>query len=125
MSNTPLIGITMGDPAGIGPEIIAKALADKAIYDFCRPVVLGDPAVLSSALPMVSQDMALNIIVNPSEAESAPGRIDLVAVSDLKSERVRPGKPTKAGGKAMVEYIFRAVEMIQMGELEAMVTCPI
>ncbi len=115
----------MGDPAGIGPEIIVKALADKGIYDLCRPVVLGDPAALSSILPAVSREMTLNIIENSSEASAVRGKIDLVAVSTLKGEAVRSGKPTVAGGKAMVEYIFRAVEMIRKGELRAMVTCPI
>jgi len=125
VSNTPLIGITMGDPAGIGPEIIVKALADKGIYDLCCPVVLGDPTVLSSLLPAASREMALNIIQNPSEARSVRGKIDLVAVSALKGEAVQPGEPTVAGGKAMVEYIFSAVEMIRKGALGAMVTCPI
>ena len=123
MSDSPLIGITMGDPAGIGPEIIVKALADQKIYSLCRPIVLGDPAVLSSNLPM-AEKMSFNIIGNPSEAKSVPGTIDLVAVSNLERD-VQPGSPTVEGGKAMVEYIFKAVEMIQKEELEAMVTCPI
>lgn len=113
----------MGDPAGVGPEIIVKALADKGIYSICRPVVLGDPTVLASNLSM-AEEKSLNIIESPSEAKATLGDIDLVAVSNLKTE-VQPGKPTVEGGKAMVEYIFRAVEMIQKGELEAMVTCPI
>ncbi|MBW2216930.1 MAG: 4-hydroxythreonine-4-phosphate dehydrogenase PdxA [Deltaproteobacteria bacterium] len=113
----------MGDPAGIGPEIIVKALADEKIYSLCRPVVLGDPAVLSSTLPM-ARGMALNIIENSSEAKSVPGTIDLVAVSNLERE-VQPGSPIVEGGKAMVEYIFKAVEMIKKGELNAMATCPI
>jgi len=125
MSNIPLIGITMGDPAGIGPEIIVKALADKEIYAFCQPLVLGDPEVLSSTLPMAAQEMSLNTLTTPSEARAVPGEIDLVAVSNLKSDTIRPGKPTVEGGKAMVKYIFRAVEMIQKGKLGAMVTCPI
>ncbi len=124
MSDSPLICITMGDPAGVGPEIIVKALADKGIYSMCRPVVLGDPAVLASNLHM-AEEMSLNIIENPSEAKAVPGNIDLVSVSNLKDADIRPGKPTVDGGKAMVEYIFRGVEMIQEGELEAMVTCPI
>jgi len=126
VSDIPLIGITMGDPAGIGPEIIVKALADdKSIYGLCRPVVLGDPAILSSAILMADQEIELNIIASPSEAKAVPGNIDLVAVSNLKRDTIQPGKPTVEGGKAMVEYVIKAVEMIQRGELEAMVTCPI
>lgn len=125
MSEKPLIGITMGDPAGIGPEIIVKALAEKGIHEVCRPVVLGDLAVLSSTIPLISREMGLNIISDPSEAQAVPGMIDLLAASDLKGDDVRPGRPTVAGGKAMVEYILRAVEMIRKGSLQAMVTCPI
>jgi len=120
---TPLIGITMGDPAGIGPEIIVKALNNDNIYSRCRPLVIGDPTVLSSTLSMV-KGMSLNIINNPSEAKSTAGTIDLLAISTLGNE-IRPGSPTVEGGKAMVGYIFRAVEMIRQGRLDAMVTCPI
>ena len=125
MPNLPSIGITMGDPAGVGPEILVKALADRAIYDFCRPVALGHPQVLSSAMSRVSQELSLNIVSNPSGAMSIPGKIDLMTICELKAETVLPGKPTVEGGKAMVEYIIRAVEMTRRGELGAMVTCPI
>ena len=115
----------MGDPAGVGPEIIIKALADGDVYGLCRPVVLGDPGILSSAVLRSSCDMPLNIISTPSEAKAIPGKMDLLALSGLKSETIHPGKPTVEGGKAMVEYIVRAVGMCRAGELGAMVTCPI
>jgi 4-hydroxythreonine-4-phosphate dehydrogenase len=67
----------------------------------------------------------LNIIDDPSDAGSTPRKIDLIAVSRLKAETIQPGRPTVEGGKAMVEYIFKAVGMIQKGKLAAMVTCPI
>jgi 4-hydroxythreonine-4-phosphate dehydrogenase len=72
----------------------------------------------------MAEKMSFNIIGDPSEAKSVPGTIDLVAVSNLERD-VQPGSPTVEGGKAMVKYIFKAVEMIQKEELEAMVTCPI
>ncbi len=125
MSEIPLIGITMGDPSGIGPEIIVKALADEGINNLCRPLVLGDRDVLSSTLSSLGSKMSLNIIKTPFEAMAVPGVINLVAVSNLKINSIHPGKPVMAGGKAMVEYIFRAVEMIQNREIKAMVTCPI
>ena len=125
LSELPLIGITMGDPAGIGPEVIVKALADNSIYGLCRPVVLGDPEILSSAISKYRQKLSPNIISSPLEARAIPGTIDLLAVSRLKRELVIPGKPTVEGGKAMVDYIIQAVKMTQKGELAAMVTCPI
>ena len=125
LSDLPLIGITMGDPAGIGPEIIVKALADRNIYGLCRPVVLGDPEILSSAILNCRIKVSLNIISNASEAKSIIGTIDLLAMSRLKGETVIPGKPAVEGGRAMVDYVIRAVDMTRKGELEAMVTCPI
>ncbi len=121
----PIIGITMGDPAGIGPEIILKALADKSIYGFCRPVVFGDPEILSSIILSYCKEISINIISSPVEAKAIPGKIDLITVSRLKRDTILPGKPTVEGGKAMVDYIIRAIGMTQKGQLEAMVTCPI
>ncbi len=125
MTYKPLIGITMGDPAGVGPEIIVKALAENDIYSVCRPVVLGDPGVLSMMLSAAAPQTALAVIEDMSEARSIPGKIDVLPVSRLDPDSITPGKPTVEGGRAMVEYILKAVEMIQNGDLSAMVTCPI
>ncbi|MCP4682905.1 MAG: 4-hydroxythreonine-4-phosphate dehydrogenase PdxA [Desulfobacterales bacterium] len=125
MSELPLIGITMGDPAGIGPEIIVKALADRDIYDICRPVVLGDASVLSSTILKAPHELLLNRITGLSGIEAVPGKIDFLPVSTLKADAVQPGRPTIEGGRAMVAYIFMAVEMCLKGELGAMVTSPI
>ncbi|MDY6880888.1 MAG: 4-hydroxythreonine-4-phosphate dehydrogenase PdxA [Thermodesulfobacteriota bacterium] len=124
-SNSPIIGITMGDPAGIGPEIIVKALADPSVYECSRPVVLGDSEVLSSIVLKLSDRTALNAVAHAAEAEAIPGRINLLEISRLKSGSILPGKPTVDGGKAMVAYITRGVNLTLKGELDALVTCPI
>jgi len=121
----PLIGITMGDPAGIGPEIILKALADPDVYALCRPVVLGDRETLMSNLAEESVGVRLEIVSTPTDARGQCGVIDLMALSNLERGSVQPGKPTLHGGKAMVDYILEAVELARRGEIEAMVTCPI
>jgi len=119
----------MGDPAGIGPEIIAMAMADRAMYELCRPVVLGDPGILSAAMSDLGAGMAhavtLNVIQRPGDAKGLTGEIDLIGVSELKDSAIQPGWPTVAGGRAMVDYIFRAAEMALRGDIAAMVTCPI
>jgi len=119
----------MGDPAGIGPEIIALALADEAVYECCRPVVMGDPGILSAAMDDLRARMGyrltLNVIERPGDERSLPGWMDLIAVSELKDSAIQPGWPTVAGGRAMADYIFRAVEMALRGDIAAMVTCPI
>lgn len=124
MSDLPVVGITMGDPAGVGPEIIIKALSDSDIFKICRPLVLGDPAALSMNIEE-STKLAINEVSDPSDIEGKLGQIDLLVISRLHSNLLQPGKPTVEGGKAMVDYIMRAVEMARLGELSAMVTCPI
>jgi 4-hydroxythreonine-4-phosphate dehydrogenase len=114
----------MGDPSGIGPEIILKALSDSEVYDFCRPIVLGDPGALSVDFKGLKKK-SLNEISRLSEAKGSPEEIDLIPVSRLNNESIIPGNPTVEGGTAMVNYIVRAVEMVRHGDLEAMVTCPI
>ena len=133
MKPLPHIGITMGDPAGIGPEIIAMALTDPMLYESCRPLVLGDSAVLSAAISRMGQNaprplssaVSINRISAPAHALGKPGVIDLISLSDLGSEAIEPGKPVVAGGKAMVDYILRAVDMAGRDEIQGMVTGPI
>ncbi len=121
----PLIGITMGDPAGIGPEIIVKTLTDSQIYDRSRPIVLGDYAVLSEALERAASQQRIRVVEGLSGAGENPREIDLVVVSHLQKGSIAPGHPTAEGGKAMVRAVFQAVEMAQKREIQAMVTCPI
>jgi len=125
MSFLPLIGVTMGDPAGIGPEIAVKALGDGEIYEICRPVLLGDRAVISSTVSALKARLKISPVLMPSRAAGILGTIDIMEISDLRNDHIVPGRPTVKGGRAMAEYIIRAVELIRKGELDAMVTCPI
>ena len=121
----------MGDPAGVGPEIIVMALTDPKLYESCRPVVLGDVAILSGTISRLAEkelmagEITINPISTPPEANGNAGVIDLIPLSDLGSEAIDPGRPVVAGGKAMVNYILRAVEMAVQSEIQGMVTGPI
>ncbi len=125
MTQRPVIGITMGDPAGIGPEIIVKALTGGDLHRCCRPMVIGDPGVLAAAISALSGDLSLRIVPGPEAVRNDPGVIHVMALSRLEQEWFRPGTPTVEGGKAMVRYIIRAVEMCMAGSIAAMVTCPV
>ncbi len=131
MKRLPYIGITMGDPAGVGPEIIVMALTDPKLHQWCHPVVLGDGAVLSDTISrlgkmgLMAGDIAINFVSTPSDAVGKPGVMDLMAVSNLASQAIQPGRPVVAGGKAMVDYILRAVDMAVHNEIQGMVTAPI
>jgi 4-hydroxythreonine-4-phosphate dehydrogenase len=123
MAELPRIAITMGDPAGIGPEIIVKALPRKDISQACRPIVLGDAGILGMASERIGRRF-FHEMENPGDISGEPETIDVLPLSDLKVS-VTPGKPTRDGGKAMVDYVLKAVELATSGQVAAMVTCPI
>jgi 4-hydroxythreonine-4-phosphate dehydrogenase len=124
MPELPRIAITMGDPAGIGPEIIAKAFLMPDIYEVCKPLVLGDIGCLEMASEGVGS-LSFQRISLTSEITARQGLIDVMPISELRADSRLPGQPTKAGGKAMVDYILKAVELCEGRNVAAMVTCPI
>jgi 4-hydroxythreonine-4-phosphate dehydrogenase len=122
MADLPRIAITMGDPAGIGPEIVIKALPGEDISQVCRPFVLGDVGVLRAASKTFGP-RSFHMMQHPVDVSERPETIDVLSLSDLKGS-VCPGRPTKDGGTAMVDYILRAVELATSGQVSAMVTGP-
>lgn len=122
MDNKPVIGITMGDPSGVGPEIITKLLFQDDIFKICKPVIIGDPKVLSS---YAGSSIRINEISSTKEIKGIPKNIDVIKISALDKKDFCPGKPTVAGGEAMVKYILTATDMALKGEISAMVTCPL
>ncbi|MGE5838564.1 MAG: PdxA family dehydrogenase, partial [Deltaproteobacteria bacterium] len=114
----------MGDPSGIGPEIIVKALSDQKIHDLCRPVVFGDRGALDLYTGK-RRVRSVREIAHPSEAQGNPRCIDLISVCRLDAGTLTPGTPNTEGGTAMVDCIVSAVELTKTKELSALVTCPI
>ncbi len=121
----PVIGITLGDPVGIGPEIVVSALEDPNIYSLCKPLVLGDTTIVTQALALKKSRLALIKLNQPEDGAYTHGTIDHLALSDLSGEPVLPGRPTVKTGQAMLDYITTAVDLSLEGRLAAMVTCPI
>ena len=118
----PIIGITMGDPVGIGPEIILFALDKAAVYDVCRPVVFGDLKILQKAKQTIGSALDLEAVQDPESGRYTHGIVDVLPVSGLDSERTVWGSPTVETGSAMVEYITTAVDMAVCGRIGAVVT---
>jgi 4-hydroxythreonine-4-phosphate dehydrogenase len=123
----PRIGITMGDPTGIGPEIVVKALSMKEPFQVCRPFVFGDPGVVSKTIEMLglTTTTTLEVFENIPEEGYMPQRIFLAPFSQLKADSLCFGKPDRACGEAMAEYVVEAVKSIRIGDLDAITTCPI
>lgn len=122
----PPIGITLGDPAGIGPEIVVKMLAaEQAFRTRCVPVVLGDARVLEQTAADLRLPVKIHTIMHPDEAQAAAGVIDLIDLHNADPAAFKPGRVSALAGKASAEYIERATAMALQGDLAAIVTGPI
>lgn len=126
MSVRPIIAITMGDPCGVGAEIIVKALsATKPFPDFL-PVVIGDKNTLSRALKLCGSVLIIKEITEVEEVTLLPpGTIALLSVSALENDDIKYGRPTVAAGDAAYHYICKAAELALVKRISAMVTAPI
>lgn len=123
MTRKPVIGITMGDPAGVGPEIVVRALAGRKVRSLCRPVVFGDPSLLSRAATLVGSSLTFHSVSRAGE-DSPRGTIPVVPVGPLRSP-LRPGRPAAAGGRISVAAVEKATAAALGGEVDAIVTAPI
>jgi len=121
---TPVVGITMGDAAGIGPEIIVKALGVKAVYEWCRPVVIGDARRLRKAAQIVGARTSIHTVPDPANAGERFGEIDCIDIA-LVPEDLPFGKLSAAAGNAAYHFIARAVELATSGKIAAICTAPL
>ncbi len=123
--NKPIIGITMGDAAGIGPEIIAKCILDHEVYDVCRPVVLGDGGIMARVLEWMETPTVLQTVTGPEESRYRPGTIDLLDMENLDVTKITPGILSEEAGGAAVEYVKKAVDLALAGRINATVSAPL
>ncbi len=135
MSNLPILGITMGDPFGNGPEISVKALADRALYDRCRPLIIGDIAPMEYAVKVAKTvsglDMKIREIASVQDARYEYGVIDVLPCGVVKAEDI-PGDPadpkpfklgaTPLGGEAAFQYVVKVIKLAMAGEVDATIT---
>src|SRR5689334_3585329 len=106
----PIIGITMGDPAGIGPEIIVKALAAREVYDMCRPLVIGDTRRLRTAANLASASVKVAALREPEDAAFRLGTIDCLDLA-VVPEDLPFGRLSGVAGDAAYRFIERAVAL--------------
>ena len=135
MMNLPILGISMGDPFGNGPEITIKALADKRIYERCRPLVVGDAASMEYAAKVAEKVSGICLKIRPiqsvAEAQFRYGVIDvydlgLIKQSDIPGDPASP-KPfglgvTELGGEAAFQYVVKVIELAMADEIDATIT---
>ena len=124
-NDRPILAITMGDPAGIGPEIAVRALADIETYHICRPLLVGDTSVMEAILDGMGSSQRLQIIADVSEPSFEPGQIDLLDLDNVDMSQLKKAQVSAMAGQAAYEYIIRATDMAMAGDVDAIVTCPI
>lgn len=124
-SNKPVIGIPLGDPAGIGPEIVVKALTKESIYKFIKPVVIGSRDAVDKALKICGLDSRVNDIKDVSEGFYNKNTVNLIDFENVDVSGVVAGKVQAMGGEAAYSYIKHSVELAQKGMIDAVATTPI
>ncbi len=121
----PIIGIPMGDPAGIGPEIIVKALTHSDIYKVCRPVIIGDTKVIKSAARVCSINSETRTVKTANECQYAEGIVNVIDLDNIDLQMLKFGTVQPQNGIASYDYIKKSVELAGRGELTAIATTPI
>ena len=121
--NKPIVGITMGDPAGSGPEITIKALADPEQYTYCRPIVVGDVKVFEQARKFVGrEDIVIHRCDKVSDALFTPGTIDVLHLDLIEDiNKFEMAKVSVEGGNAAFQCVKKVIELAMAGEVDA--TC--
>ena len=124
--NKPILGITMGDPAGIGPEIAVKALALGKVYEICRPVVIGDSGVMAAALGIAGlHSFNINAISSVTDAVFKYGTIDVLDLCCVDMNRLTCGIVSAEAGNAAFAAVRKAIELALDHSVDATVTGPI
>ena len=121
----PVLGITMGDPAGVGPEIIARAAAEPAVRRDSRPVVIGAAATMRAALGLVGSPLTLHAVARVSDCRWADGTVEVLDLANVDMDTLPRGAVSPAAGKAAYDYIARAVDLARAGDIHGIVTAPI
>ncbi|ABK17288.1 4-hydroxythreonine-4-phosphate dehydrogenase PdxA [Syntrophobacter fumaroxidans] len=126
-SSKPRIALTMGDPCGVGPDVIAQALASPTLFECCTPIVVGDPSALQRSMALSGASKKVLVLREPAELPDDPGsdRIPLIAPVELSGRDIEHGRPTAATCGAVVRYIESAVAFALAGQVRGVCTGPI
>ena len=121
----PLIAVTMGDPAGIGPEIVARTIDDKEIFNIARCIVIGDRKIMEKAIQIVGADLKIHVTDNPAEGDYSEGVLNLIDLDNINMDQFEYGKVSAMCGQAAYDYIAKSIEITMSGQADAVATTPI
>ena len=121
----PLIAIPIGDPAGIGPEIVVKSINNKDVFDAARCVIIGDKKIIDNAMAFMNVKLQVNLINKPSEGTYKEGILNLIDLNNVNMDKFKLGRVSGMCGKAAYDYIEKSIELANAGEVAAVSTTPI
>lgn len=121
----PVVAITMGDPASIGPEIAVKALLDKKVTSICKPLIIGDASVFNQIIDKLKLSASVNVVHSVAEAKFEDGIIDVFDLDNTDISQLQFGEISAMAGHASFEAVKKAIELAMSGEVNATVTGPI
>ncbi|MCY4409054.1 MAG: 4-hydroxythreonine-4-phosphate dehydrogenase PdxA [Caldilineaceae bacterium] len=121
----PILAITLGDPAGIGPEVVLKALQHGEVFATCRPLVIGDRGVLDRAAAWLDVGPRYERIADIGGGNYGEGTVPLLDLANVELAEAPVGEVSAGAGRAAVEYVMRACDLAMAGQVEAVVTAPL
>lgn len=124
MNDRPIVALTIGDPAGVGPDVVAAAVARGGLGDVCRPLVVGDRATLERAGRAMGVAVNWRVVRDVADAGFSPNAVDLLDLANVRAD-LRIGEVQGAAGRAAYEYIETATRLALVGKVEAIATAPI
>lgn len=121
----PLIAVPIGDPAGVGPEIVAKSLASEKVFQAANCIIVGDRAIMENAIRITGVKLTVNAMAEPDEGDYREGVLNLIDLANVDLEQFEFGKVSGMCGKAAYEYIAKSIELANAGKADAVATTPI
>ncbi|MGX4599703.1 4-hydroxythreonine-4-phosphate dehydrogenase PdxA [Faecalimicrobium sp. JNUCC 81] len=123
--NKPYIGVPLGDPAGIGPEIVVKSIAKESTNSYCNPVIVGDKKVIERAIKVCDLDLDIKVIKDVKEGVYNNKTLNLIDLDNINMDKFEYGIVSGMCGRAAFEYIEKVIDMAMKKEVDAIATTPI
>lgn len=121
----PVVALTIGDPAGVGPEISIATMMDQGVYDECHPFLIGSVAIIKRAMAIKNCDFAINVIASPTEAKFTFGTLDVLETGDYDCDSIEWGKIQQLAGQMSLDYVMKSIELGMAGLVDVVSTAPI
>ena len=121
----PTIAVTMGDPAGIGPEIVARALGEREVRSACHPLVIGDPRIMAQAALLVKSPLRVRPVQTARGAGTDPATLDVLPAGEIDPDTLKPGTLDARWGRSCAQCVERSVAAAKAGEAAGIVSAPL